>query len=661
MVARTPPALVVPALVRNLAELVGGHVVYCEQTGGVIASWPPLPPGRVLGVDLAAVAALPGVSGVEPVSGGGGVLISASALDDRDRAVWRETAGWLGVAARLDRLRADRDRAASRAAHLSADLRVARARLAEVRDLERRRLVGSITTLAGRGLADVRARVAALESGATSSGTRQAADLRDALDDLIDAFRTVVRGVHPAMLPERGPRPALEELAAVLRRPVRFGGDLGRRVGWEVESGFYHACAAVLNLLAGRDGATPVGVVFGRDGDVLRAEVAAPEWSWPADRLRADLAGDAARLAALGGKLECAVEGDVAAVSVGLPARIGPVEAPAVPVPGLVDRVRLLVEQGWQAADDRAPWEVVADRLGQPPRLVVVGPGAAAVVHALLDGAPLPDDARDVGWRSAPLLGGLAIVHDPRPVDRALASAIATGWDADAVLCPTPPHPQFRLALRAAHQRVDLVEAEVRPALALLAVTVEEERYHALRSAGPQVVGGLGGEDLRVAVAAARAADGPADLAAALVRSSGLATLREVLTRRLTARADLLAARRALVSVTGLASGPLRREVDRVRAEAHEIVELDTLDAVESGLPAPPGMRVECERILGLHGTGARARLGLPADAGDDEVRSAAVAAAGRWRVLAEVPGRFRSVCEVAVRTCEGLSAARDR
>ncbi|WP_447002015.1 hypothetical protein ACRAKI_19940 [Saccharothrix isguenensis] len=673
VVARTPHALVVPALVRNLAELVGGHVAYCEQTGAVIASWPPLPPGRVLGADLAAVVALPGVSGVEPVSGGGGVLIAASGLDERDRAVWRETATWLGVAARLDRLRADRDRAAGRAAHLSADLRVARARLAEVRDLERRRLVGSITTLAGRGFTDVRARVARLDdefgTGAAGPGPGQAADLRDALDDLIDAFRTVVRGVHPAMLPEHGPRAALEELAAVLRRPVRFGGDLGRRVGWEVESGFYHACAAVLNLLAGLDPATPVGVLFGRDGDVLRAEVTAPEWPWSADRLRADLADDAARLAALGGKLECEVDSGVAAVAVRLSQRIGPAAAPAVPVAGLVDRVRLLVEQGWQAADERAPWEAVADRLGQPPRLVVVGPGGADVVRALLDGAsPSGDvlDGDDVRWPSAwcraPLLRGLAIVHDPRPVDRTLAVEITTGWSADAVLCLTPPDAQFRLGLRTAGQRVDLVEADVRPALALLAVTTGEERYHALRSAEPRAVGGLAGDDLRVAVAAARAAGGPADLAATLVRSSGLAALREVLTRRLAARADLLAARRALVSVTGLASGPLRREVDRIRAEAHEIVELDTLDAVESGLPAPAGLRAECERIFGLHGADARARLGLPADAGDDEVRAAAVAAAGRWRVLAEVPGRFRSVCEVAVRTCEGLlSAARDR
>ncbi|MFT7839919.1 hypothetical protein Q5530_27575 [Saccharothrix sp. BKS2] len=646
LAARTPAALLVPALVRNLAEVVDGTAVYVEPSGAVIASWPPLPPGRVLGEDLAAVAALPGMSGVEPVSGGGGVLVSASRLDERDRAVWRETAAWLGVAARLDRLRADRDRAATRAARLSADLRAARTGQARVRDLEQRRLVGSITTVAGRGFDDVRARAARLRDAFGSpEETRAVEDLRDALDELIDAFRTVVRGVHPAMLPERGPRAALEELAAVLRRPVRFSGDLGRRVGWEVESGLYHACAAVLNLVATSDNATPVGVVFAHRDGVLRVEVTAPGWPWPVDRLRADLADDAARLAVLGGALDCAVTDGVAEVRVRLPERIGPVGTTAEPESSLLDRVRHLVEQGWHAAADRAPWEALADRLGQPPRLVVVGPGSAEVAGALTAGRPAS-------------LRGLTVTEAPGPVDQAMATALTEVWSADAVLCLTAPPPEFRLLLRAAAHRVDVVEAPVRPALALFAATAGEDGYRALRRVPPEAVGGLSGDDLRVAADAARVADGPGGVAEELAQVSGLVALADLLTRRLVARADLIAARRALVSITRMASGPLLREVDRVRVHAHEIVELDTLDDIERDPSLPPGVRAEGERLMGLHGVEPRVRLGLAADASDDEVRSAARSAAGRWRVLGEVSGRVREVCEVVVRTCEGLISA---
>ncbi len=81
-----------------------------------------------------------------------------------------------------------------------------------------------------------------------------------------------MRGVYPAMLPDRGPRAALEELAAMLPRPVRFRGDLGPRVGWQVESGLYHAVAAVLNVLAGRKAGEPVTVAFRRD-DALRVRL----------------------------------------------------------------------------------------------------------------------------------------------------------------------------------------------------------------------------------------------------------------------------------------------------------------------------------------------------------------------------------------------------
>ncbi|PWW67024.1 hypothetical protein DFQ13_101542 [Actinokineospora spheciospongiae] len=794
--AQAPAALLVSALVGNLAELVAGEVVFGVPSAGglvVAVSWPPRPPGTPLGADFAEVATAPGVSAAEPTPGGGVVVITKSGrVTGTDRSALRETATWLGLATRLDRLRTARDQAARRAEGLDADLAATRERLAQVRDLERRRLVGAITAVTTREFADVRARAEELGSafaaddstadpvagkakagsgtaetgGATvnavdntaetgggkaetGGGTAEAGDsaakmgdsaanmgasaanmgasaveaggdavgavdnpagravadaagravdgLRDALDELIDTFRTVVRGVHPAMLPERGPRAALEELAATLPRPVRFGGDLGRRVGWEVESGLYHAAAAVLTVLAGRDADTPVAVDLGRQGTVLRVVATAAEPDRPVAALVAALADDTERLAVLGGALTCAAAGGVATVSVRLPERIG---ADAVngetTTAGLLDRVRDLLEQGWQAATDPADrdrWAAIADRLGRPVRLAVVGPARTAVVGALLgtevaaaehptwyargeSGATTNANGHRVVRLPADFLRGLTVVEVPGAPDAALAAALSAESEGfapavDAVLCLTPPEPGFRETLRAGRHRVALIDPDpgLRPGLALVAATLREEEHRALRSTAPDPVAlaRVPPPDLPTAVSTARGVveQGAAALMSALAQRSGLTALRRGLADTLLARAEVITARRALVAVDAAlpalpANHPLRWSVEQVRVEAHDIAELDLLDDITRGAVPLRADRAAALRLLGAHGLAARTRLGLPADTPPDRVHTAAQAAADRWRAHAEHPAtgaRTRHACEVLIRTCEGLTA----
>lgn len=69
----------------------------------------------------------------------------------------------------------------------------------------------------------------------------------------------------------------------------------------------------------------------------------------------------------------------------------------------------------------------------------------------------------------------------------------------------------------------------------------------------------------------------------------------------------------------------------------------------------------EAERLIGGQGTAPRIRLALDAEATDDDIRSAALFAAERWRRVAESPFSSREVAETAqtvVRSCEGLVAA---
>ncbi|MFE2752228.1 hypothetical protein ACFXGA_09500 [Actinosynnema sp. NPDC059335] len=379
-----PPERLTAALVRNLADGVGGRVAYAApagRDGAVVESWPP----GVAGVDDAI--------GVAQVRGGGSLFVVApTRWDDEARAMLHDTAVWLGVAVRLARLRVDRDAADLRARGLRAESDAVRARLARVRDLERHRLVGAITTTTLRDLAGVRTLLRAVnEEGA---GLQAA---QEKLDELIDDFRAVVRGVFPAMLPDRGPRAALEELAATLPRRVGFAGDLGPRAGWQVESGFYHAVAAALNTVAGEDDPRPVTVTFERD-DALRARVTAAG-PLTVEELLAALGHDVERVAVLGGGMTCDVVDGTAVVAVRLAERVEPVVVAAAEPAGhspVHRQVLDLVRQGQAATDglpERAGWDAVAERLAAPRQDPVVAARQAVAEMTGLVRA-LPGDHR---------------------------------------------------------------------------------------------------------------------------------------------------------------------------------------------------------------------------------------------------------------------------
>jgi hypothetical protein len=601
LAATVPSEHLVRALVRNLADALGGRATYgvpvtTEQTSRArfvtIASWPEHA-GEFAG----------GVNGDangdvvrEPVSGGGVVCIAGPwRWGDGERIILRETATWLGVAARLSRLRADREQAEARAQRLKAEVTAARERLAEVRDLERRRLVGAITATTLRDLAEVRERLRDLAAPgahtATDTMMDDLAEVRATLDDLIDDFRTVVRGVYPAMLPDRGPRAALEELAAMLPRPVRFRGELGRRVGWQVESGLYHAVAAVLNVLVGLTDDDPISVEFHRD-DALRVRIVAPAGELSVRELSATLGHDAQRLAVLGGAMECAVTDGSAVVSVRVVERIELDDAaitPAFEQSALYRQVNDLVRQGQRTTGDgpeRARWDAVAERMAAPPRLAVVG-----------------------GPPDAPVPAGEAVtvVVAGGPADEALAEEFLADdgprGAVDAVLCLVGPTEGFRAALRRGRQRVELTES----------ASVDR-----------------------------------------LARK--LAAWRPVLAAR---RAIV-----AVTELVGQ-DHPMRWAVERIGAEAHEITELDLLDEIERGdtrlLRTAGDAVADAVRLLGSSGADPRARLGLAGDAGDDQVRAAAERAVRRWRAHAEHPatgGQDRAACEVLVRTAEGMLRA---
>lgn len=197
-----------------------------------------------------------------------------------------------------------------RADDLATELQASRQRLARAREVERRRLVmelGHATTdrLAGLRGAVSTARNDLDEPTVDPQAAQQAlVRARTGLDELLDRFRVIARGVYPAVLRDQGPTAALDEVAADLPRPVRLTGDLGGRLDWEIESGIYYVVAAALGVLAERPAEVELPVHFFRADGRAQVRIDDPTPPVAADRLRAALADEVERLSALGGQLE---------------------------------------------------------------------------------------------------------------------------------------------------------------------------------------------------------------------------------------------------------------------------------------------------------------------------------------------------------------------
>ncbi|SEQ96895.1 hypothetical protein [Actinokineospora terrae] len=602
------------ALIRDLAESTGHAAAYYAPDGDgltLVASWP----GSAAPADR--IEAIPGV--VERVPSGGAVALSDAGPGDQERL--RRTAHRIALLAADERLRAERERLTERVQVLEADARAARERLAEVRDLERRRIAGALTSVTTREFTDLRSLLADLDH-AGSDTARALTSFRTALDDVIDRFRTVVRGVHPAMLPERGPLAALEELAADLPRPVHFAGDLGRRVGWEVESGIYHAAAAVMSLLAEGTSHEPVGVALSRANGALTLTFTDSTPRLTAAELRGALKDDADRLAAFGGVLDTWVANGRALVRIWLPERLDgtAVVAPAYAEGTLLARVRDLVTTA--VRESVAGWAEIADRLDQPPTVALVDSSRA--VELLTGYAFAADGAitwyvhgrtRDVTFHRPglpPVTTPVSVAGITRPAD---ADRLVIRWPADIL------------------RHMTLVDVPALPTAVsgYDVVVLSRPDPTFLRTFRDKVDIIVGTEDLP-----------------------------SLLRRRVIERADLITARSVLAAARRAPRPePLARLLDRIEADAHELAELALLNELETGLLTLP---IDAERLLGANGRAPHIRLGLPATAPLDEIHHTATTATAIWRTRASNPAtspHHRDACLILVRTCEGLSLLR--
>ncbi len=345
-----------PGLARVLGEGTAAETagVWLAVGDGLVAE-AVFPPGEGAAERVPSLAALlsrPGIDHAVPVLDGErlrAVLTLGKAgrpVTAADRRLVRDVAGGAHLLLQGVARGAELAARVRRVDELAAETAASRRRLEVARDAERRRLAtelrGATTerlaafrlaiTDAGDALEDVEddpvdgpAPLRSASEDAAEMARHHVEEARDRLTELIDRFRVIARGVHPAVLREQGPRAALEEVAADLPRRVHLSGRLSDRLPREIESGLYYAAASAISLLAARGGRPPLEAHLDRHGDTVEVRVEDGDPEGDAAWLRAALADDLDRLAAFGGGLDVTDHGGLLELRAWLPDRLRPV------------------------------------------------------------------------------------------------------------------------------------------------------------------------------------------------------------------------------------------------------------------------------------------------------------------------------------------------
>jgi signal transduction histidine kinase len=185
------------------------------------------------------------------------------------------------------------------------ELRASRARLVEAGDAERRRLErdlhdGAQSRLVGLSLLLRSARTRAAEDRELATLLDRA---QDELQTSLTELRELARGIHPAILTERGLAPALDGLVSRAPVPVTLQADTEERLPGPVESAAYFVVSEALANVAKYARATHATVRVRRENGRVSVDVT-DDGVGGADAARGSgLRGLADRVAALDGTL----------------------------------------------------------------------------------------------------------------------------------------------------------------------------------------------------------------------------------------------------------------------------------------------------------------------------------------------------------------------
>jgi signal transduction histidine kinase len=188
------------------------------------------------------------------------------------------------------------------------ELQSSRARLVEVSMFERRRLERDLHDGAQQRLVALSLQLGlarrSLDAGDGRSAVTMLDAARDELARALEELRELARGIHPAVLTDRGLEAALEALAERAPLPVSLDQMPAERLPAPVEAAAYFVVAEALTNVAKYAGASNAAVRINRNGSYAVVEVRDDGVGGADPAVGTGLRGLADRLAALDGRLE---------------------------------------------------------------------------------------------------------------------------------------------------------------------------------------------------------------------------------------------------------------------------------------------------------------------------------------------------------------------
>jgi signal transduction histidine kinase len=187
------------------------------------------------------------------------------------------------------------------------ELRASRVRIVESADAARRRIERDLHDGAQQQLValaiELRTARSRLERDPRAAAELLEAAARD-LEAAIRELRELARGIHPAVLSDRGLRAALEALAHRIPLPVEIDGSPERRLPETVEAAVYFVVAEALTNVTRYARAGHARVAVTRNGDRVVVEVADDGIGGADPAKGTGLRGLVDRVAALDGRFE---------------------------------------------------------------------------------------------------------------------------------------------------------------------------------------------------------------------------------------------------------------------------------------------------------------------------------------------------------------------
>jgi signal transduction histidine kinase len=188
------------------------------------------------------------------------------------------------------------------------ELQTSRSRLVEVSMFERRRLERDLHDGAQQRLVALSLQLGLakrrLEEGEEGAAGAMLDAARDELARALEELRELARGIHPAVLTDRGLEPALEALAERAPLPVSLDQMPAERLPAPVEAAAYFVVAEALTNVVRYAEASTAAVRIRRNGSYAIVEVRDDGVGGADPMVGTGLRGLADRLAALDGRLE---------------------------------------------------------------------------------------------------------------------------------------------------------------------------------------------------------------------------------------------------------------------------------------------------------------------------------------------------------------------